>query len=319
MTNHDNVAFWLTHVDHITHCPRSLGRSIFSQVAFDLPEPVDCGGIIGRLMRIRVDWDTFRYKNPDHPTVRSLAAAGIDYHLTGYALLSLCVPPNCCFRGRIPNTNRLVTMYRRVRCLPSSVVPIVVDHGLFLGGWVTSDTLTGSHGLLGHIYHHHGPAAGLRFLDAIQRMTTSISLYSYCPSVGLDDCLLRTDVRLSTRQVIAQSVSDVCATLQAIRARSTISPPYQVDGTDTAEMEIGRLVGVRIKSEAVIMQHTLGERTKVGRGSPIAPGRFNQIALLCMVGTKGSVSNLVQCCHSLGQPRECVTVHIHVKGTSHTG
>ena len=298
--NHRPVAFWFTHIDHVTHCPRSLGRAIFSQVALDLPEPADCGGTIGRLMRIRHNWDTFRHKNPDHPTVRAFAAAGIDYHTTGYALLSMCVPSNCCFQGRSPNTNRLVTMYRRARCLPASMVPIVVDHGLFLGGWVTSDTLTGMHGLLGHIYHHHGPAAGLRFLDAMQRMTTSVSLYSYCPSVGLDDCLLRMDIRLSTRQVIAQSVADVNATLQATRARSAIAPPYQLDGDDTTEMEIGRLVAVRIKSESIIMQHTLGQRSK-RHGSPIAPGRFNQIALLCMVGTKGSVSNLVQCCHSLGQ------------------
>jgi hypothetical protein len=56
---------------------------------------------------------------------------------------------------------------------------------------------------------------------------------------------------------------------------------------------------VRIKSEALIMQHTLSERT-TSHWSPVAPVRMNQIALLCMIGTKGSVSNLVQCCHSVG-------------------
>ena len=298
------VAFWLTQIDPKTHCPRTLGRAIVSQVAIDLPD-VHKTGTLARLLQIREDWTAFRLHHPDHPTVRAMAIAGVDYNTTGYAVLSLCLPPACVFSGRNTNTNRLVTMYRRARHLPAHMVPIDVRGGLFLGGWLTSDTLTGTHGLLGHIYHHHGPDAGLRFLNAVQRLTTSISMYAYCPSIGLDDCLLRGDIRASARSMIAQSVAATRVTMCAshIGALPVVSSPYRVDGDDSTEVETGRLVSVRIKSEALIMQHTLSERTN-SHWSPAAPVRMNQIALLCMLGTKGSVSNLVQCCHSVG--RTCV-------------
>jgi hypothetical protein len=141
-----------------------------------------------------------------------MAAAGVDYMRTGYAILSLsrcsrrsssiellsvCLPARCVFRGRMPATERLVGLYRRARHLPGRTVPVDVQHGLFLGGLVTSDALTGSHGLLNHIYQHHGPGEGVRFLSRIQRLTTCVSLYAYNPSVGLDDCLLSSELHPS--------------------------------------------------------------------------------------------------------------------------
>ena len=320
---HDNplcpAAFWLTQIEPSTHCPRNLGAFVFSQVALDLPD-VCHTGTLTRLLQIRGTWNAFRCSHPDHPTVRALAAAGVDYTTTGYAVLSLCIPPTCCFTGRTANSVRLLTMYRRARHLPAHTLPIVVCNGLFLGGFVTSDTLTGSHGLLGHIYHHHGPAAGLRFIDAVQRITTSISMYAYCPSIGLDDCLLRPDVRATARRVLAGSIAATSLEHAHDDGCPDTPPPYRVDGNDSPDVETGRLVSIQIKSEAMIMQHTLGEHTRRAGWSPVAPIRMNQIALLCMLGTKGSVSNLIQCCHSVGPPRtRLVGATVCVIPTDHPG
>ena len=292
---HGPTAFWLTQLEPSTHAPRSLGAVTFSQVVLDLPDP----DILSRILRMQGAWNAFRCTHPDHPTVRALAAAGIDYATTGYAVLSLCIPPTCCFAGRPANNLRLLTMYRKARHLPAHTLPVTVRNGLFLGGVLTSDTLTGAHGLLGHIYHHHGPAAGLRFIDTMQRLTTSVSMYAYCPSIGLDDCLLRPDVRATARRVLARSVADTI--LVPPDPCMDVPPPYRVDGNDSPDVETGRLVSIQVKSEAMIMQHTLGEHTRHAAWSPVAPIRMNQIALLCMLGTKGSVSNLIQCCHSVGQ------------------
>jgi hypothetical protein len=164
------VVYWLSHLQPETHCPLVLPRGIFFQIAADIHVDVHA-----RLRDIRWTWE---HRVPSHhPTKRAMAAAGIDYMFTGYAILSLCMPAQCVFRGRTPATERLVGMYRRARRLPPSTVPIDVDHGLFLGGIVTSDTLTGARGLLNHIYQNHGPAEGLGFVNRLQRLTTSVSLY----------------------------------------------------------------------------------------------------------------------------------------------
>lgn len=75
------------------------------------------------------------------------------------------------FRGGAPATEHLVAIYCRARNLPLRTIPVEVRHGLFLAGFITSDTLTGSpsgaversrlrpHGLLNHIYPPGPPVA----------------------------------------------------------------------------------------------------------------------------------------------------------------
>lgn len=62
------------------------------------------------------------------------------------------LPDTCAFRGRPVATERLVNLYRRARRLPTYTVPVDIQNGLFLGGMVTSDMLTGSHGVLNHMH-----------------------------------------------------------------------------------------------------------------------------------------------------------------------
>lgn len=111
-------------------------------------------------------------------------------------------------------TSHLVSLYRHARHLPPASVPLCVDYGLFLGGMVTADTLTGCRGLLSftgrkppkqndkmnewmnfqrltvgflwvmnHVYQNHGPAEGLAFVSKLQRLTTCVSLYTLVPAL----------------------------------------------------------------------------------------------------------------------------------------
>lgn len=290
------VAHWLTQIDPRTHCPAALPRAAFEQIAAD----VDVN-VFDRLRGIRAAWDELRADQPDHPLVRAAAAAGVDYMRTGFCLFSLCLPPGCHHRGPAePASGRLVTMYRRARRLPPWTVRVDVRRGLFLGGVITSDTLGGSRGLLNHVYQAHGPAEATRFLSHVQRLTTCVSLHGYCPSVGLDDCLLPAAIRSAARSVFAEHVDRF-----RTPPPTAWSPPYRVDDENQADAEVGRLVDLRAESEAAITRYALGERIGPRAGSdhwtPASAARVNQIALFCMLATKGSISNLMQCTHALGQ------------------
>lgn len=173
------VSYWLTQLNPRTHSPLVFSDTAFFQIAADIDVDVHA-----RLREIRRRWDTFRtVECPDHPLVRNMANADVDYMRTGYCLFSLCLPANCNFRGRPPATDRLVNMYRKARHLRRDAVIVDVRHGCYLGGILTSDTLGGSRGLLNHVYQVHGPTEGLRLLSRVQRLTTCVSLYTRLLSV----------------------------------------------------------------------------------------------------------------------------------------
>lgn len=88
---------------------------------------------------------------------------------------------------------------------------------------------------------------------------------------------------------------------------------YYLNNELSQDTEVDHLVQLRVDSESFITKHTLGQRTRHTRSSGASSERLNQIALLAMLATKGSVtvcmgvsmdttsSNLIQCSHSLGQ------------------
>ena len=63
---------------------------------------------------------------------QAMAAAGVAYMRTGFAIISLCLPRGCVFTGRMPATERLVSLYCKHRCLPRKSICIDVQCGLFL-------------------------------------------------------------------------------------------------------------------------------------------------------------------------------------------
>ena len=67
---------------------------------------------------------------------------------------------------------------------------------------------------------------------------------------------------------------------------------------------VGRLIGVRAESEGFVVDCALRPRRRRTTGKVLgsAMTETNAIAVLSMLGTKGSVSNLVQCTHALGHP-----------------
>lgn len=205
------VSFWLTDLQRHTHCPIELSRSVFEQMAADIPHFETFGDLRLRQAEIATAWSAFQRSEPDHPTVRAMAAAGMDYTRSGFAMLSLCLPSDCHFTGKVSASSgpggRLALAWHRLRGIPSSSSTVVIRNGLFLQGWVNTTVLTGRGGILLHIYLYHGRLAALAFLDALQRFTTCASIYQYNHSVGLDDCLLPEGVRRSARRILETQVN----------------------------------------------------------------------------------------------------------------
>ena len=172
------------------------------QLLVDMDHYPTFGDLLCRHRQMVDSWEAFRTREPGHPTVRALAAAGVPYASTGLAVLSLCLPETCMFRstGAVRN-NPLATQWHRQRHLPiCHADTVLVEDGLLLQGTLTAAVLTGRGGLLHHapagrttmmtrrererpekkntvlparpVYLQHGPRAGLAFLDALQRLTT---------------------------------------------------------------------------------------------------------------------------------------------------
>lgn len=169
-----------------------------------------------------------------------------------------------------------------------------VRRGLYVQGWLSSQVLTSRGGLLHHVYLYHGRAAGLAFLDALQRFTTCASLYRYNHSVGLDDCLLPGRVREAAYRIMMERAD---AALLPGPKVALASVPYRMD---EREQVLNRLIAARSPSERYVVDRVLQVPKK--RAAAVSDmNAANRIAILSMLGTKGSVSNLVQCTHSLGQ------------------
>lgn len=62
-TSDPSLAFWLTHLQPETHCPIVLSRSVFEQLAVDLPHLSNLGDLIHRREQIRAEWDAFRIRS----------------------------------------------------------------------------------------------------------------------------------------------------------------------------------------------------------------------------------------------------------------
>ena len=114
-----------------------------------------------------------------------------------------------------------------------------------------------------------------------------MSLYGYCTSVGLDDCLLPATVRSTSRTIISDAVTKYH---QAVAARADQPLPYHLNDEHLVDAEVSRLVQLRSESETFVTHHVLGQRTSQRHlASAASPLRCNQVALLAMLGTKGSV------------------------------
>lgn len=313
------VAFWLSDLQQADHCPIDLDQGLFEQMAVDIEHYPTLGDLRARQATIAQRWDRFRAEHPNHPTVRAFAAAGRDYNRSGFAMLSLCVPDDCCFHAKSGSgpTSHLANVWHRIRGLPRSTATVIIDQGLFLQGWINAPTLTGHASLLHHeratphhvgcdvtrpIYLYHGKSAGLALIDALQRFTTCASLYRYNQSVGLDDCLLPRRVRQTALRLMEESVREVEE--NACTSAGVGSVPYSVEESQPLHAQF---IASRANSESYIVDVALRHQARHRRvrgtprhyhnGEPLANGSdmttTNNMAVLSMLGTKGSVSNIV--------------------------
>ena len=97
-------------------------------------------------------------------------------------------------------------------------------------------------GLLNHICQHHGSQQGILFLSRIQRLTTCASLYGYCPSVGLDDCLLPQRIGRTARSIVHQNL---LAYKRSLNEGPTETLPYRLNDEGAPAAEVNRLVQLR--------------------------------------------------------------------------
>ena len=88
----------------------------------------------------------------------------------------------------------------------------------------------------------------------VQRLTTCVSLYAYCPSVGLDDCLLTESVRTLARDIVHR---DVIAYRESSTQEQLNRLPYYMNDELSVDAEIGRLVQLRSASELYVTRHIL--------------------------------------------------------------
>ena len=101
--------------------------------------------------------------------------------------------------------------------------------------------------------------------------------------------MLPPEIAVAARNVIKDKV---IAHKQTIQQRRTKELPYYLNDEGSMDAEVAQLVQLRWDSEMFVKRHILAPKTKKTiRGcSAASPQRFNQIALLAMLGTKGSVT-----------------------------
>lgn len=68
----NGLSFWLTQLQPATHCPQTLSRSTWEQLAADMGHFNTFGDMLIRRAQIRAEWDAFCERHPEHPTVRAV-------------------------------------------------------------------------------------------------------------------------------------------------------------------------------------------------------------------------------------------------------
>ena len=253
---------WLTPVPTCWHT-----LSIFQQLAAQI-EGISFGQLMSRMHSLRARWLQFCVQEPLHATVQlSLQRDdGLEsWCHSGMALMSLLLPDNCpCFEYVINDT--LCKLHYRYN---SQLINIrIISGGLYVQGAITSSSLGGRGGILHRIFLYYGGHKASQFLTNIQKIASYVSMYGYCISIGLNDCVLPPALVAKAQGLMEMHISNL---------------------RESEFHDIQRRVSCRAESEALII------------GNIFRNKEISSFATLCMLGTKGSVSNLLQCCLCLGQ------------------
>lgn len=279
---HDAVVgcFWLTCSEPTGL--RVLHSHMWNQVAAN--SFLTVGEISSRRARNLLEWQKYVAEHVAlHGTVPFGAA---EWPKSGLALLSLFLPESMEYLApQISSTMQLLHRYH-----PTTVGRLQVRNGIVVKGVCDSTTLNGRDGIIRHIHKYHGSSQACDFLSNIQVVTAYLTYVGFNNSIGMDDCRLPRHLEQWCHQsVIATAQASL---YEAERMHHVESPYIQHQPLFEA------LLQVRRKCEPVILRWAL-------RRPPSAvvsmSTHLNQFALLTVLGTKGSMSNMMQTVQSLGQ------------------
>ena len=214
-----------------------------------------------------------------------------DWERSGLALLSLFLPRKMEYLAPplVGSTLELLNRYH-----PVVVRPLRIRNGILVSGVCDSSTLNGRDGVVRFIYKYHGQAAACSFISNIQVVTAYLTYVGFNNSIGMDDCCLP----LKLQEECKDSVMNTAIVSLDEARRSNSDTPYMVH-----RQLFESLLQVRRGCETSILEWALKRKYNAegaSMGCPVSM-RLNQFALLAVLGTKGSVSNMMQTVQSLGQ------------------
>ena len=278
---HDAIvtAFWLTRCDRWGRPMTHFTRGEWQHLCCSMPLAFD--QIIHRQHEMR---KTYAALCIAHPTCYVVSCMDFEeYRYTGLALMSMMLPTNLHFTGARPRG--LLEIYLRLHNIPQDRRQVQIFAGLLHAGVFDAASLTAKHGLLHHLYVQHRGCVAQHFINCMQILTAHVTMRCYNLTVSLDDCRLPQSLlsvcNAYTQRVIAEVLhkqEDVC-----------INP---VLNTGTLLLELSITVQ-RVNEERVVRYLC---RNRLDRGS-----MPNNMLLLTILGSKGSISNILQTTYCLGQ------------------
>ena len=280
---HDAVVgcFWLT-------CPewrgvRTFHRHMWNQIAAS--SFMSAGEISLRITRNRHHWQ--RYKTEKAAQHGCVPHGGDDWERSGLALLSLFLPESMEYLA--PPLGQSLELLHKYH--PTIIRRLQVRNGIVVEGVCDSSTLNGRDGIVRHIYKYHSRSLACAFLSNIQVVTAYLTYIGYNNSIGIDDCRLPPALE---REFQASVTATAVSSLREAERLHHAESPY-IEHQPLFEA----LLQVRRGCETSILRWAL-RRSPIQHPDPLSV-RLNQFALLTVLGTKGSISNMMQTVQSLGQ------------------
>jgi DNA-directed RNA polymerase beta' subunit len=282
---HDAVVgcFWLTCCEWTGL--RTFDKYMWNQIAAS--SFMSPGEISHRMAHNRRCWQEY---TTEYAEQHGCLPNGSDnWHRSGLALLSLFIPESMEYQA--PALGQTLELLHRYH--PSIIRRLQIKRGIVVEGVCDSATLNGRDGIVRHAFKYHGRTSACAFLSNIQVVTAYLTYIGYNNSIGIDDCRLppRLDQECK-KSVMAMATSSL---READRLHHAESPYIEHQPLFEA------LLQVRRGCEAAILQWALRRSPKSAPNPDPLSVRLNQFALLTVLGTKGSISNMMQTVQSLGQ------------------
>jgi DNA-directed RNA polymerase beta' subunit len=281
---HDSVvtAYYLTRkVGHRTYKrPYCLPRQKWQQLCASLP--LSIGDIVTRTAELQ---RSYEYLCVTEPSCYAVAAmTWEEYRYSGMALISMLLPVSMYFHQKSEHTT-LMGIYLQRNRVPKDQQFVHIFRGLLYGGVLDTSLLNGKHSILHHLFINHGSKAAGHFLTCMQILTANATMTLYSLSINLDDC------RLPQKFLVECNVARKLAIQQALSDE-------QGETIRTAHLQSVTLFLDKLISIQRVNEERIVRMLSANRASDEMP---NHMLLLTILGSKGSISNIIQTTYCLGQ------------------